>query len=64
MLRRFANTCGWTPRDVLEGHTFAEFLFLWAGGAGARGHDPDAVRNKINKLRAKKGLPPMKPRKG
>lgn len=63
MLKDFARYLHWTPDEVLDGHTFAEFVAVWCDGGGARKpHDPDAVRNKINRLRAAKGLPPMKPK--
>jgi hypothetical protein len=46
---------------VLDGHTLGEFYAVWLGGGTVRrSHDPDAVRDKINRLRAAKGLPPMK----
>lgn len=46
---------------MLDGHTFAEFVLVWCGGGQRRAaHDPDAVRNKINRQRAERGLPPMR----
>lgn len=62
--RDFAKHCGWTAEQVLEGQTFAQFLFVWCGPGGASpGHDPDAVRRKVNRRRAALGLPPMKDRR-
>lgn len=49
---------------MLDGLTWAEFYVLWCGGGGERrtgGHDPDRLRAQINRRRAAKGLPPMKP---
>lgn len=60
--RDFAVRCGWTPHQVLFEQTLAQFLLVWCGGDGrSGGHDPDAVRDRINRRRAEKGLPPMKP---
>lgn len=52
--------CGWTAEQVLFGQTMAQFLVVWCGPGKAE-HDPDRVRDRINRLRAKKGLPPMRP---
>jgi hypothetical protein len=61
-LQDFARYLHWTPADVLDGMTFAEFYTLWcAGGGRAGGHDPDRLRAQINRRRAAKGLKPMKP---
>lgn len=61
LLRDFARHCGWLPDQVLFGQTLGQFLLAWCPPGGG-GHDPDAVRAGINKRRAKKGLPPMKPK--
>ena len=61
-IRKLGGMFGWTAGDVLDGMTFAEF---WAvclnSGERAAPHSPGAMRDKINRLRAAKGLPPMKP---
>lgn len=45
--------------------TWGEFVTLWCGGAGARTeHNPGKLRDQINRRRAAKGLPPMKPKDG
>lgn len=54
--------CGWTAEQVLFGQTMAQFLCVWCG-PGKADHDPDRVRDRINRLRAKKGLPPMQPKR-
>jgi hypothetical protein len=62
VLQDFAKHLHWTTAQVLDGHTWAEFVIVWCGGSQRRAqHDPDAIRNKINKRRAELGLPPMKP---
>ncbi len=48
------------PAEFLDGHTFAEFYLLWcSAGETRKPHSPNAVRDKINRLRAARGLPPM-----
>lgn len=59
VLRDFARTCGWTADQVLFGHTLGQFLGVWCQTTGDG--DPDRIKDRINRLRAKKGLPPMKP---
>lgn len=40
----------------------AEFYAVWLGGGERRGeHNPGKLREQINRRRAAKGLPPMKP---
>lgn len=41
--------------------TLAEFYTLWLDGAARGRHDPGRLRDQINRRRAAKGLPPMKP---
>jgi hypothetical protein len=69
VLQDFARYLHWSAADVLDGMSWAEFVTVWcgAGGGERRGqHDPDRLRAQINRRRAAKGLPPMKPnpRKG
>jgi hypothetical protein len=60
--RDFAQLYRYTPRDVLEGMTFGQFFAVWCDGGNSRAeHDPDRLRNQINRRRAAKNLPPMKP---
>jgi hypothetical protein len=58
-LRDLARHCHLTPADVLDGHSFAEFYLVWCAGETRKPHSPGAVRDKINRLRAAKGLPPV-----
>jgi len=52
----------WSAADVLDGMSWAEFYVLWCGGGGRREHDPAALREQINRRRAKQNKPPMKPK--
>lgn len=64
LLRDFAARLHWTAGDVLDGTTWAELYYVWLGGSGLRvGADEGNadLKAQINRRRAAKGLPPMKP---
>lgn len=63
MLRDFAARVQWTAANVLDGHTWAEFYVTWLGGSGLKaGAEVNGdLKDQINRRRAAKGLPPMKP---
>jgi hypothetical protein len=59
-LRDLARHCHLSPADVLDGHTFGEFYALWCdGGETRKPHNPAAVFDRIDRLRAAKRLPPI-----
>lgn len=63
-LREFASRLHWTPAQVLDGMTWAELYHVWFGGGTERlsaEEGADRLRDQINRRRAAKGLPPMKP---
>lgn len=58
-----ASRFHWHPNQVMDDTSLKRLWpFLFAGGQTTTPHDPDRLRAKINRLRAAKGLPPMKPR--
>lgn len=61
--RGLAEKYHWHPNLVLD-ETGVRRLwpFLWPSGQTTVPHDPDRVRAKVNRLRAAKGLPPVRPR--
>ncbi len=61
LFRSFAKTYFWTPKQSLHDMTFAQLYWVWFKAAGRAEHNPTAIRDKINRLRAAKGLPPMRP---
>ncbi len=51
-----------SARDVMEGQSFGQFVAVWfKGPSSSTGLDLDSLKAQINKRRAAKGLPPMKP---
>lgn len=64
ILRDFAAKVYWTAEQVLDGMTWAEMYHVWFGGGRVRlsaQEGADRLRDQINRKRAEKGLPPMKP---
>lgn len=62
MFADFAKHLYWPTSQVLD-MTWAEFVVVWCGAGGGRRaeHDPNRLRDQINRRRAAKGLQPMKP---
>jgi hypothetical protein len=59
IVKDFAKHFHWTVSDLLDGMTVAEFwIIACASGEQKIRHDPGAIRAKIDRERAKKGLPP------
>lgn len=66
--RTYAREFGWTPDEIMDRMTFARFYaFAFANqkftltGAGQATATMEDLRDQINRRRAEKGLPPMKP---
>ena len=63
ILRKFAELYHWHPNTVLDETPCCRLWpFLFPNGV-RRPYDPERVKNEINRRRAAKGLPPMKPAK-
>jgi hypothetical protein len=64
ILRRCATEHHWTPRQVLEEHTIVQLLVIL--GIGFEVRRPvswDRLRERVNRRRLEKGLPPLVPRR-
>lgn len=62
ILRGLAREFHMGPNEALDETPLLRLWpFLYPGGQMRRPYDPDRVRQEINRRRAAKGLPPMKP---
>jgi hypothetical protein len=64
-LRDLGRTCGYAPRDVLEGMTFGQFYAVWVRPPQVEpGVDWDKVNARIRKRRRELGLDKDQPAAG
>jgi len=61
--RGLAEKYHWHPNLVMDETPFARLWpFLWPAGVSSLPHDPGRLRAQINRRRAARGLPPVRPR--